>query len=509
MIDNRNSIDSNPIIIRAVNDKQSIENSRQSLEEIKHIIRDEIKHKDGYFVDHGEHSSDQLGNDLSDLHDIIEAQGQEQAIETHRSIQEKMYLLDELQNRAYDQGKISKRHQDRGTHGAYTAAKYLAEIESTSKEIAQMAALQINDPDYEEQIQLEIENIYVGLLFPEHKPNINTNTSNNSEEDEEQLKQLIQQEIDLLWIKTVMNNMGLLFDLDPKDIESLADRIEVIDNIIDGSTETVNKRSSPPIEQAVHQINQAHHDLRGKEAKSPADALRNLQRELNAIRFLTYRLATKFSNAIKERLGETQEYHKEYHNSQKSLFENLKTYEAPLNCTEAQKELIDDYNARNTLCRYTLEELKPTKDDTLESLSAKSEKKEIMLELIQNKSENPSAWLRRQRNDSINWVPDTFTDLSENADRIMRDSEQKAAYLARGEKRLEISKIGQQINNPKKNGYSTNQRKLNRLQQKVDKHRDNIKYKQENKIESTKESELKSHNRPTLTPEPPKDLGES
>lgn len=91
----------------------------------------------------------------------------------------------------------------------------------------------------------------------------------------------------------------------------------------------------------------------------------------------------------------------------------------------------------------------------------------------------------------------------------MRDSEQKAAYLARGEKRLEISKIGQQINNPKKNDYSTNQRKLNRLQQKVDKHRDNIKYKQENKIKSTKESELKSHNRPTLTPEPPKDLGES
>tara|TARA_A200000113_G_scaffold223357_1_gene238793 strand:+ start:2277 stop:3803 length:1527 start_codon:yes stop_codon:yes gene_type:complete len=506
MNDNQYNTDSNPIIVRAVKNINS-DDVKGQLEDIKDVIRDDMNYAADYIADHGEHSRDQLGYDLSDLRAIIKTQEREKALETHRSIQEKMYLLDELQNRAVDQGKVSKRHQDRGTHGAYTAAKYLAEIERTSKEIAQMAALRTNNPGYEEQIQLEIENIYVGLLFPEYKPKINKNISDESEEDEEHLKKLIQQEINLRWIKTIMDNMDLLFDLDPKDIESLSNRIESINNVINNPTDTVDKKSSPQTEQAVHQINQVHHDFHREKAKSPSEALKNLQRELNALRLLTNSIATEFSNALKEKFGETTEYFEKNHYVQNKLFENLKTYEVPRKCTNDQKEFIDDYNARNALCRYTLEELKPSKDDTLESLKAKSDKKEIMLELIQNKSEKPTAWLRHQRKNSPDWVSDTFSDLSDNVDHIMNDSEQKAAYLARGEKRLEMCTIAQQINNPVKDDHSTNQRTLNSLQQKVEEHRDNIKYKQENEIKSAKHSELTSNDSRTLKPEPPQDHG--
>jgi hypothetical protein len=506
MRDNQNNTDSNPIIVRAVKNNNS-DDVKDQLEDIKEVIRDDMNYAADYIADHGEHSSDQLGYDLSDLRATIQTEERKQAVETHRSIQEKMYLLDELQNRTVDQGKISKRHQDRGTHGAYTAAKYLSEIERTSKEIAQMAALRINDPSYEEQIQLEVENIYVGLLFPEYKPNTNRYSSGNSEEDEEHLEQLIQEEINLLWTETVMDNTDLTFDLDPKDIDSLADKVDVIKKIANSPTETDGKTRLPLIEQAEHEINRSHHDLQRKQAKSPSEALKNLQRELNVLRFLTYSTATEFSNALKEKFGETAEYFEKNHYVQNKLFENLKTYEAPSNCTKDQKEQIDDYNARNALCRHTLEELKPEKDDTLESLKAKSDKKEIMLELIQNKTEKPSAWLRHQRKNSPDWVSDTFSDLSDNVDHIMKDSEQKAAYLARGEKRLEMCKIAQQINKPIKDNHSTNQKKLNDLKSKVEAHRDNIRYKQENEIKSAKHSELTSNDRPTLKPEPPQDHG--
>ena len=252
---------------------------KEQLEDIKEVIRDDMNYAADYIADHGEHSSDQLGYDLSDLRVIIQTEERKQAVETHRSIQEKMYLLDELQNRAVNQGRISKRHQDRGTHGAYTAAKYLAEIERTSKEIAQMAALRINDPSYEEQIQLEVENIYVGLLFPEYKPNTNRYSSGNSEEDEEHLEQLIQEEIDLLWTETVMENTDLTFDLDPKDMDSIGDKVDVIKKIANSPTETEEKTRLPLIEQAEHEINRSHHDLQRKQAKSPSETQKNLQRE--------------------------------------------------------------------------------------------------------------------------------------------------------------------------------------------------------------------------------------
>ena len=506
------SIQSNPIIIGAIDTSRHTEADKTQLDDIKNTIREHSNEQIDDLTDVSEYANDQLDDNLSNIDYTIQRQIREQAVRTHQAIQDKMNIVNWLHNCIVDQGKISKRLKDRGTHGAYKAAKYLAEIERTSKRIAEIVAQQTNQADSEEYIQLAIENIYVGLVFPEYKPMMNSGKFEQSrEEEEEQFKELIDNEVNLLWIEIINKNDNLVFDLDPEDISELCEQTQVlqdrVNHSLDNKTQST-KSQTKSIEQLRDGINQTSSVFR-KGKSSQEGALKQLSRELSAILFLTYYSLATYTKSLKNRLGESKAYYQMSHEARKILFENINTKQPSKNHTQAQKERIDDYNNRNTLCRYVIEQQQPSANDDLQALRTKSEKTEIMLEMIQDKQQTPSHWIQNQnKQSSEKWLSEKYSEISRNADQIIAEKDQKAAYLSRNEDRLAITDLGQKINHSHRVNHTTNQKKLNQLSRTTEQHKKNIDNRQE-KLDSTGRETFEKKvqpQRPGLQPEPPKDI---